>query len=223
MSDIEAIFGFSFNDRSILDEALTHGSTLNSNVDYERLEFLGDAILKLVLTEVLFRMYPDKTEGELSGLRAILGSDLLLGRKAAELGLAAFIRVAPHEDHLRYHERILGDVLEALFGAIYLDQGLEVVRTWILKIYEHALNGTEDLSELQDNKTQLQERTQAENLGQPHYALVGENGPVHDRLFTVESFINKDGVLYKALGEGRSKKQAEQAAAKNLLEQLYLI
>ena len=93
MSDIEAILGFQFKNKSLLEEALTHGSALDSEVDYERLEFLGDAILKLVLTEVLYFKYPLKSEGELSGIRAILASDLLLGRKATEMGLAPFIRL----------------------------------------------------------------------------------------------------------------------------------
>ena len=223
MSSIDELLGFSFINREILEEALTHGSTINSSVDYERLEFLGDAILKLVITEALFLKYPEKTEGELSGLRSILGSDQLLGRKATSLGLSAFIHVAPHEDHLRHHERILGDVLEALFGAIYLDQGLDRVRTWILKIYEKALNGTEDLSELQDYKTTLQERTQSENIGQPQYTLIGEAGPVHDRIFTVRTTISRESSPQSAIGEGRSKKQAEQMAAKSLLEKLYFV
>ncbi len=223
MSDIASILGFSFNDPALIEEALTHGSTLNSDVDYERLEFLGDAILKLVLTEALFMKYPDKTEGELSGLRSILGSDQLLGRKAAEMGLAPFIQVAPHEDQLRHHERILGDVLEALFGAIYLDQGLERVREWICEIYANALDGTEDLSELQDYKTALQERTQSKNLGQPNYILMSEDGPVHERTFTVQAQIDREGITLLASGAGRSKKHAEQTAAKALLKQLDLI
>ncbi len=223
MSDIVSMLGFSFNNASLVEEALTHGSALNSSVDYERLEFLGDAILKLVLTEALFLRYPDKSEGELSGLRSILGSDQLLGRKAAEMGLAPFLHVAPHEDHLRYHERILGDVLEALFGAIYLDQGLDKVREWICNIYANALDGTEDLSELQDYKTALQERTQASNLGQPSYTLVSENGPVHERTFTVQTHIDREGITLSALGIGRSKKQAEQVAAKALFKQLDLV
>jgi ribonuclease-3 len=223
MSDISSILGFRFNDMDLIEEALTHGSTLNSAIDYERLEFLGDAILKLVLTEALFLRYPEKTEGELSGLRSVLGSDQLLGRKAAELGLSPFIHVAPHEDHLRYQERILGDVLEALFGAIYLDQGLDTVRSWICQLYANALDGTEDLSELQDYKTTLQERTQAEYLGQPHYSLISESGPVHERMFTFQAEINREELRHVASGTGKSKKQAEQMAAKALLKDLYFI
>lgn len=218
--DFASILGFSFNNRDLCREALTHGSTPKSSPDYERLEFLGDAILKFVLTEALFLRHPEKAEGELSSLRAVLGSDLLLGRKAAELGLAPLIHVAPHEDALRHSERILGDVLEALFGALYLDQGLETVRAWILKIYAGALSGEEDLSELHDYKTTLQEKTQAAGFGQPSYTLKNESGPVHDRLFTVAAGIIRGGEFTVATGVGRSKKQAEQMAAKALLENL---
>jgi ribonuclease-3 len=220
VSDIASILGFQVNNSALVKEALTHGSALDSSVDYERLEFLGDAILKFVLTEALFTKYPEKTEGELSRLRSMLASDLFLGRKASELGLSPLIHVAPYVDDLRFHERILGDVLEALFGAVYLDLGVEKVRTWILEIYTDALEGREDLSEWRDYKTALQERTQAENLGQPLYVLFDETGPVHERTFTIKAEVVRNGATLSATGTGRSKKQAEQAAAQELLQRL---
>jgi len=221
-SEIEARIGHRFRDSSLLEHALRHPSCASpaaSESQYERLEFLGDAVLSLVLSEYLFRVYSDFSEGRLTRLRSALSNRIALLRVAEELELARFIRVGKGErlDSGPARRSILADACEALIGAIYLDGGLIAARAFIHRAWERSLEGVERASRMLNPKGRLQELLQERHKRQPVYRLVSAAGQAHEMDFEVT--VEFDGTAL-GIGRGRSKKLAEKRAAEAALERL---
>ncbi|MGQ9454735.1 MAG: ribonuclease III [Armatimonadota bacterium] len=212
--------GVSISDVRLLEQALTHKSylgELREAESNERLEFLGDSVLGLVVAQYLYQQFPDRPEGELAKAKAVAVSEPVLAESARQLGLSEFILMSSGEEASGGRERpsILADVFEAVIAAIYLDQGLEAVRRFILTSLESILEDIERKEHIRDYKTLLQEHTQGVYKKTPHYVVVNEAGADHDKTFTVEARLG-----HKTLGrgQGKSKKQAEQAAALEALK-----
>jgi len=205
-----------FKNPAALTRALTHRSYLNENDDVlednERLEFLGDAVLDLVAAELLYQRLPEMQEGRLTRLRASLVSAERLAALARELGLGALIRMGKGEEASggRTRPSMLSDAFEAVIGAYYLDSGLQAVREFMEPLFaplvEQVIRDDTDV----DNKSLLQEWSQAKRRQTPQYRVIAESGPDHERTFVVQVSLG-DEVLGQ--GEGRSKRAAEQAAA----------
>jgi ribonuclease-3 len=201
-------------DPSILERALTHRSYAYENGGLptnERLEFLGDAVLGLVITDALYRRYPDEPEGQLAKLRASVVNMKALADVSRTLGLGAHVRLGRGEETTggRDKSSILADTFEALIGAIYLDCGLESTRALLHRLFDPLLVDAASLGAGLDWKTSLQELTAGGMLGVPEY-IVAESGPDHAKTFRAVARVA--GVEY-GTGEGRSKKEAEQQAA----------
>lgn len=221
--ELQAQIGYRFSDAALLDEALTHRSYANEQrrrcADNERLEFLGDAILGLVIAEALFAEDPIRPEGELSRLRSELVNAGTLAQLARQIGLGASLKLGRGEGKSggSAKENILADAFEALLGAIYLDAGLAAVRPIILDLFARAIVEKTKQRGNSDYKSQLQEYLQSLQQTPPEYLLIETLGPEHDRVFVVEVRI-PDQLL--GVGRGRSKKEAEQAAAGDALSTL---
>ncbi|WP_342525853.1 ribonuclease III [Chryseomicrobium sp. FSL W7-1435] len=212
-----------FSNESLLFEAFTHSSYVNEHrrksfIDNERLEFLGDAVLELAVSQYLFHRYPKMTEGELTKLRASIVCEPSLVHLANELDLGSFILLGKGEENTGGRQRpaLLADVFEALVGALYLDQGL----TKVIELLEQVMFPKVEVgafSKVSDYKSQLQELIQQDNAGQLKYEIIEETGPAHNRIF-----ISQVSLDQTALGEGsgRSKKEAEQQAAQLAIEKL---
>jgi ribonuclease-3 len=221
LSDLEARLGYVFRDRALAETALTHTSWRNEapspgRADNERLEFLGDAVLALVVSDLLMRRLPDSAEGDLTRARAALVSEGGLARAAGTLDLGRFLFVGRGEERTggRGRPSILADALEALMGAVYLDGGLEAVAAAVARLFQSELGDLESHARL-DYKSRLQERAQALWQVAPVYQVVAESGPDHDKRFEVAlSFAGREW----ARASGRSKKEAEQSAAAVALE-----
>ena len=218
---LEARLGVRFRDRSLLAQALVHRSLVNeadlADEDCnERLEFLGDAALGLVAAELLYRRYPDRAEGRLTHARASLVNLASLGEIGETLGLGEFVQLGRGEDLSggRTRPSVLGRALEAVLGAVYLDQGLDTLRDLLTSILIRELDRFGWEGPAKDFKSQLQEHLQAHEGATPVYELVSTEGPDHHRLFTM-SVRSGDALL--ASGEGSSKQRAEQAAARAAL------
>lgn len=218
MTPLEERLGHGFEGPGLLDLALTHRSVSAedpSTEDNERLEFLGDAVLQLVVTDLLYHHYPDLAEGKLAKVRASLVSRPLLAEIARQLDLGPNLRLAPAEERTggRAKDSILADALEAVIGAVYLDGGLEEARRIIVALLGDHVAERAKSPGVRDYKTRLQEIL-ARGGERPTYEVVGE-GPDHARRFSAVVFV-ADRRL--GTGEGRSKKQAEQAAAREAIE-----
>ncbi len=214
MTGLEKNIGYSFKNKDLLKTAVTHSSYANENrggIKYnERLEFLGDAVLQLVTSDKLFRENPTMPEGKMSKTRASLVCEDALAVYAAEIELGEYMLLGKGEEMSggRHRPSILADAFEAVIGAIYLDGGMREAKKFILHFVDAA-----HLS-LQDYKTLLQEIIRKNPGERLSYVVTGETGPDHDKMFNVEVHLNSN-VIGK--GEGKSKKQAEQAAAKEAL------
>ena len=202
---------YEFKDDGYLLQALTHRSAPGDN--NERLEFLGDAVLDTVVSEVVFRHRPYATEGELSRLRSSLVKDTALAALAAELGIGDHLILGPGEKKSGGHRResILADALEALFGAVYLDAGYEAAVSVVCSAYGDRLEALPDPRDLRDPKTCLQEYVQARKLGLPEYEILQVSGKAHKQHFVVTCSIPSLGLT--STGEGGSRRDAEQNAA----------
>ncbi|MCM1287697.1 MAG: ribonuclease III [Clostridium sp.] len=216
---IEAIIGYKFKDKKNLDIAFTHKSYANEIVcgkrqSYERFEFLGDAILEFVVSDYLFQEYQDKTEGELTKIRASLVCEFTLSRIARELKFGEYGLFSKGEKNTggRDRDSILCDFFESVTGAIYIDGGLEEAKKFI---YKFLLTDIESKKLFYDAKTTLQELVQKNN-STIEYVLLEENGPEHNKLFKMQLCIDGKPV---AQGEGHSRKSAEQHAAYYALKQ----
>ncbi len=206
-----------FKDTALLLSAITHRSYLNEHRDAtwdhnERLEFLGDAVLELVVTDFLFAKYPEKPEGELTAVRAALVNTNSLCNASEILGINKFLLMSKGEskDEGRARQYILANVFEACIGAIYLDQGYDAARNFIA---ERLFANTDKIVEKklwQDAKSRFQELAQERASITPTYETLSQDGPDHDRVFTVGVFLRHEKV---AEGKGRSKQEAEQQAA----------
>ena len=217
MTDIkkfQEVIGYHFHDEKLLRQALTHSSFANEkhlkkHSDNERLEFLGDAVLEIISSEFLYKEYPDKPEGELTKLRASIVCEPTLALCTKDIALGEYLLLGKGEDQTggRGRKSILSDALEAVIGAIYLDGGFANAKEFI---HKYILTDIEHKQLFYDSKTILQEIVQ-ENGTQPvEYVLIGEEGPDHNKNFTVEARVN--GKIM-GQGSGHTKKAAEQAAA----------
>lgn len=214
MKKLESRIGYEFREKKLLKQAMTHSSfsneqKINRTGHYERLEFLGDAVLELVTSDFLFSRFPDLPEGQLTKKRASMVCEPALAYCAKDISLGDFILLGKGEEAGggRKRESIISDVLEALIGAIYLDAGLEEAKRFIERF---ILSDLENKQLFYDSKTFFQELVQKENLGVPVYVLKDEQGPEHDKQFIVEVMLG-DQILGR--GTGKSKKAAEQKAA----------
>ena len=210
----QELIGYKFKNVDLLIQAFTHSSfvneqKINKKPDYERLEFLGDAVLEMVSSEFLFKKYPDKKEGEMSKIRASLVCEPALAFDAEKLNLKSYIRLGKGEEATggRNKESIIADVMEAVIGAIFLDGGIEDAKRHIDK---YVLTNADSMEMFMDSKSILQEITQKDNLGTVKYEICGESGPEHDKIFKTRVYIGE-----KVFGEGagKTKKAAEQKAA----------
>lgn len=207
-----------FRDPNLLKHALTHRSA--EGVNNERLEFLGDSVLGFVVAEYLYERFPSADEGVLSRLRATLVNETALAKLARELELGEYLILGSGELKSGGYRRdsILSDALEAVLGAVLLDQGIDACRALILKLFERPFSALSLEDWKKDPKTRLQELMQARGLALPIYALTGQAGLPHDQHFQVRCEIPLD--VAPCLGEGSSRKKAEQQAAENMLERL---
>ena len=211
---LEEKIGYTFKNRALLKQAVTHSSfaneqKINRQKHYERLEFLGDAVLELISSDFLLQMQTELSEGQLTKMRASMVCEPALAYCAKDLKLDRYIQLGKGEEATggRYRDSIISDVMEAVIGAIYLDGGMESASRYI---HRFILSDLENKQLFLDSKTNLQEYIQ-QNLKQEfHYELIEESGPEHDKIFTVEVVMG-DKVLGK--GSGRTKKAAEQQAA----------
>lgn len=227
MAEFQRALGYTIVRPELFHEALSHRSYAQTpmgagSVSNERLEFLGDAILNLLVAEFLFGAHKMAPEGELTKVRARLVNGKALAQYAKKLGLEEYLLMSPQTDQLsgRGLETILSDAYEAVVGAIYLDGGFEAARAFVhrtaIKAFTSGTIGTLD----ENYKSMLLEHAQADGLGVPRYLTVGELGPDHDRTFTVEVQL---GRLPYGQGSGKNKKDAEQEAAKATLKSLGVI
>lgn len=209
---------YSFNDISLLEEALTHRSYSSRN--NERLEFLGDGILNFVIAHELFKSYPDVQEGDLSRLRANLVNKDSLAEIAGHLVLSEVIKLGSGELKSGGFRRpsILADAVESIFGAVYCDGGFEPCRQLIVRLYADRLALSMDLQSLKDAKTQLQELLQARRFSLPDYQVIDITGQAHAQVFHVRCSIEK--MKIEVTGEGRSRRKAEQVAAARAIVQV---
>lgn len=212
--ELEKKIGYTFQNRALLKQAVTHSSfaneqKINRQKHYERLEFLGDAVLELVSSDFLFQTHPEMPEGQLTKLRASMVCEPALAYCAKDLTLDSYIQLGKGEEATggRYRDSIVSDVMEAVIGAIYLDGGMEPARTYINRF---ILSDLENKQLFLDSKTNLQEYMQQNLKKEFHYRLVEESGPEHDKVFLVE-VVMEEKVLGR--GKGRTKKAAEQQAA----------
>lgn len=219
LDEFEHDLQYHFHDQHILLEALCHSSYANekrkTRTSNERLEFLGDSVLSLVVSDYLFRLYPDMPEGDLTKLRASLVCERALDVFAMEIHLGDYLLLGKGEEHTggRTRSSILADAFEAVIAAIYIDGGMDVAKKFILRFIPKDPAET-DVLDFRDYKTMLQEVIQKNPEEKVEYILVEEKGPDHDKAFTVEVRLNSN-VIGK--GTGHSKKAAEQLAAKEAL------
>lgn len=214
LEELEKRIGYCFADKTLLKQAVTHSSftneqKINKFKHYERLEFLGDAVLELVSSEFLFKEYPQLQEGQLTKLRASMVCEPALAFCARDLELGKFMLLGKGEEATggRNRDSLTSDVMEAVIGAIFLDGGMESAKAYI---YRFILSDLENKQLFYDSKTNLQEFLQGSLKKEFHYNLVEESGPEHDKLFVVEVVV--DGQVL-GRGQGRTKKAAEQQAA----------
>ena len=208
--------GCRFADNGLLIRALTHRSVGSDN--NERLEYLGDAVLSFVVADMLFEAHPEASEGELSRYRASLVSGDALGAVALELGLGELLNLGDGERKSggKWRASILADALEALIGAVYLDQGLDAARAVAARLLQRRLEELPEASELKDAKTLLQEWLQGRGLGLPEYKVLEISGEPHQQLFRIRCDIGELAIAAEA--QGSSRRRAEQEAASLVLK-----
>lgn len=213
--------GLTFKNLDLLVEALTHRSYLNEHKaagsHNERLEFLGDAVLELATTHFLFTKFPHKPEGDLTAYRAALVNTVSLAESAKVLGLNDMLQLSKGEakDVGRARDIILANAFEAVLGAVYLDQGYEVAEAFVARTLYPKIDAIIASRGYQDAKSRFQEASQEKRSITPSYRTIMEEGPDHDRVFTVGAFLGEEEV---ARGSGKSKQEAEQAAAQAALD-----
>ncbi|MBC7980357.1 MAG: ribonuclease III [Armatimonadetes bacterium] len=220
MQPLESRIQYKFRNSLLLAEALTHPSlayeSQRPHFDNQRLEFLGDSVLQLVVTEALFRLFPDATEGQLTKLRSRVVSRRALARFAMMIHLGDYVLLGKGEEATGGRRRLstLADAFESLIGAVYLDAGQEAAKVMILRLFEAEIDGMVTSPDERNPKGELQECLQAIHAIAPVYRILGESGPDHRRVFQAEvTWLDK--VL--ATGKGKSKKEAEARAAAEAL------
>jgi ribonuclease III len=221
LARLEQITGLKFHNRKLFQQAFTHTSFTHEkkatgvHPDNERLEFLGDAVLELAVSEYLFQRYPKMSEGDLTRTRARVVCEASLASFAKELGFGEHVRLGKGEEMTggRSRPSLLADVFEAFIGALFLDSGLEQVKKFLERVVFPKVN-SDWLKNMLDAKSQLQEVVQQGRLGTLEYRIVETRGPAHDRHFVVEVCLDQKPI---GKGTGRSKKEAEQRAASEAL------
>jgi ribonuclease-3 len=217
LNDFEQRIGYRFSDPSLLTLALTHKSCESAEGHNERLEFLGDAVLDLIIAETLYHEYSDRDEGTLDHMRASLVNGKALAELACTLGIETFLQVseAQRQHHPEHSAAMLEDALEALVGAVYLDGGIAAARSFVLQVFEEAIHVISETCDSGNPKGRLQEWLQKQYAGAtPEYSILSEEGPDHARMFmAVVAFEGKE----IGRGRGNSKKAAEIAAAEQAL------
>ncbi|MED4780662.1 ribonuclease III [Brevibacillus choshinensis] len=222
-AQLQENIGVCFHDESVLRQAFTHSSYVNEQrgkriQDNERLEFLGDAVLELTVSQFLYKTFPKMSEGEMTKLRAAIVCEPSLVKFAELLNFGDLVLLGKGEELTGGRQRpaLLADVFEAFVGALYLDQGVDAVFTFMEKyVYPRVDKG--EFAQVTDFKSQLQEFVQQDNLGDIQYRIVEEKGPAHNREFVSEVLLNNRSL---GVGTGRSKKEAEQQAAARALVKL---
>ena len=206
---------YRFADAELLTRALTHRSAAVTN--NERLEFLGDAVLDFVISEAVFELRPDASEGDLSKLRSSLVKDASLAELAGDLGLGEHLILGSGERKTGGHRResILADALEAIFGAVYLDSGFDAACEVIERVFEQRLQSLPDAADLRDPKTRLQEWLQGRKMALPDYELVSVTGKAHAQRFAVTCTV--DELSHLTDGNSTTRRKAEQQAARRML------
>lgn len=222
--ELERRLGYRFRDRQLLVTAMTHRSFANERPgeveDNEVLEFLGDAVLGLIVSDVLCSRHPYLSEGQMSKLKSYLVSADTLSELADELGLGDFILLGRGEEKTdgRAKNSILANCFEAIIAALYRDGGLEQARSFVLDLVEPLIGEVDEgPPPVRDFKSALQERVQARGLPLPSYRVIEEHGPDHDKIFHVEVTVAD---RFESVGRGKTKKRAEQRAAHRALEML---
>lgn len=220
--EVEEKIGVVFNNKELLAQAFTHRSYLNENrgkglENNERLEFLGDAVLELIISSHLYRIYPDKSEGELTGIRAALVRTESLAEETRKLGLGQYLRMSKGEEESGGQEKeyLLANLYEATLGAIYLEAGYKKCLSFVKRTLFKKIHKIIDEELFIDPKTKIQELLQSKYKVTPTYEIIKEEGPDHDKCFTVVIKMNRKRI---AQGQGHSKQKAEEDAAKNALE-----
>lgn len=223
MDKLQKIIHVSFTDKSLLKTALTHRSWVNESGkhtrDNERLEYLGDSVLALIVNEYLFRHFSDYREGNLAKIKSAAVSETTLAKIAREINLGSFILMGKGEEKSGGAARpsLLANTMEALIGAIYLDSGFKQCRKFVLSMLKNDIERIDKLTYMRDPKTTLQEFVQKKYKDRPIYNVVNEQGPDHDKKFTVVLSINGREVM---IGTGSSKRRAEMNAAGALLQKI---
>lgn len=222
-SDLSKRLGLPFSNLALLTRALTHRSYVNeyeSVEDNERLEFLGDAVLDFIAGAWVYNRFPELPEGDLTKIRSAMVRNEQLAKFSRALNLGQALRLGRGEAASggRARDNLLGSAFEALVGALYLDSGLERVREFVTPIFEGAREFI--LNQIQDPKSALQEWTQAQKLGSPHYRLISTSGPAHEATFEIAAEI---AGMEKGRGSGSSKSAAQHAAAKDAMKNLGLM
>lgn len=221
-TELERGLGYRFQDKRLLENALTHSSYANERRDgrtsNERLEFLGDSILGFVVAEFLYRTHPNQPEGDLTRIRADLVCERNLAKAAGSIRLGEFLLLGHGEDHGggRFRDSIVSDAMESVIAAAFLDGGFQAARGIIERLILTDLPTGRPGNF--DYKTMFQELVQREKDQLIHYELVGQSGPDHDKVFMVDVLLNGKKVGH---GRGRSKKKAEQAAAEQAIQSLF--
>jgi len=220
-TEFEKKAGLSFTNKELLKQAFVHRSYINENKSSglshnERLEFLGDAVLELVITDFLYKKYTDKPEGELTAYRSALVNADTCASIATKIGMGDYLLLSKGEskDVGRARQYILANALEALIGAIYIDQGLAMARDFIEKNFMPMIDSIISARSFIDAKSLFQEKAQEFDGVTPSYKTMKESGPDHEKKFTVGVYVGKNLV---AQGEGESKQDAEQEAARSAL------
>lgn len=220
---LQKVIRVKFKNKNLLRRALTHRSFVNefgNNIsDNERLEYLGDSVLGLVVNEYLFREYEEYREGELAKIKSAVVSEATLAKMARSIGLGQFIFMGKGEEHSGGRERasILANTVEAVIGALYLDSGLKTCRKFILSLLRDEIVRVNNLTYLRDPKTALQEYVQKKYKERPVYRVIEERGPDHQKEFIVSLAINGREI---GTGEGPSKRKAEMNAARASLKKI---
>lgn len=226
LENLQKRLGVRFRNIAFLEHALAHTSFIHENKlppeqSNERLEFLGDAVLGICIAEMLIRAFPDEPEGALSKRRAALVNQKQVARLAESIDLGPALRLGKGEEKTggRTKDSLLGDAFEAVIGAIYLDQGLEAAQNILLRLFKDLIPVSKTVETSRDYKTKLQEFYQKEFKRSPRYIVVNETGPDHSKVFDVR--IEFQGQVLGE-GQGRSKREAEQDAARKAIDTLSL-
>lgn len=218
LKDLQKKLGFKFKDENLLKQALVHRSYLNENPSFEtghneRLEFLGDAVLELVVTEFLYLKFTDRPEGDLTSWRASLVNSKMLYEITPALGIEEFLYLSKGEardKNKKSRQFILADAVEAIIGAVYLDQGMVVAKKFIVENIISQLDKILTNQTFLDPKSYFQEKAQETRAITPHYEILKEEGPDHDKIFTVGLYLGEELICE---GQGSSKQEAQVQAA----------